>query len=1013
MKRKRTHPGASQPQKRRVRSRSGIVHASAHVNIKRQPTSATAAPAKDSSSDSSDGEDSQADDSSLSDSTEPAPFPDEGSSWESSSKEQGSSSEEEPASSARTLTQNAINSRRTASGPTLRTANDSEDESSPTSSASNSDSDSSSQSESGDNDGHDMAPFDSIPNDKPRPDSEIPWTKCMISKPRPPVPQVGQKLQAAQPSSPRDGAERLQLSKWDHASPHLHRDLFFVDSCGDPELAHRSLSQIWQRGDGPEGLAPSPAPSFLTTRTRYLPWEHQRPSEPRFPQPKRTEARPAGERMTAQKLPFPYSDPSAYVDGKRPGLPFPLSPSRIIRPHDRVRARGQDPISDTKEPKLSGKTTYVADQTKLPYGKKAKYYGVRQGRLPGIYYSWSDAKKQTEGCQCIFASFKIATDVEKYMNHAPGDCTYPSCSTSCSAAAESAQDTQGSIELQEQTECDCCGCPLRRSMTICKDCLWHPTAYLDRVSEREGLVPEQKSVLAAVARGENIFFTGAAGTGKSKLVHAIKTYLRGLGASVHIIAPTGIAAVNVEGWTMHSYASWDGNVSRVTLTDLCERAHQKKTWKRLTETDVLIIDEISMIENNSLTRLSQMLQAATSTSKRGDERQPFGGIQVVISGDFFQLAPVKPFDHCIDCGQRMEKIAGGLRRCEEHGDFELDEKFAFASPVWKACNFTMIELKHIHRQSEPALISILSTLRRGRQLTAEEGHVLQSHSVDVKRDEATKLKPTKEGASLINDYHIRMLPAEPLEYHAHDHFSWQQTLHPELGDLCTRSENFHGPLLALKGHLYQFDLELKHGMLVLLVANIDRNKGLVNGTIGTIVGFVEMKDDNMPRAYTKSRAKDREKFAGQIIYGDHRHYQVQQIRNFRDRLPETSRKWPVVQFKNGVKQVIFACCTITELGRCKPYSLLSRAQIPLLPGYAITIHKSQGMTLDRVVVDLDKCWEPGQAYVALSRARSLSGLIVETLPSSITADPIVEQFMLETFGEEEDDGELETAGEAA
>lgn len=205
---------------------------------------------------------------------------------------------------------------------------------------------------------------------------------------------------------------------------------------------------------------------------------------------------------------------------------------------------------------------------------------------------------------------------------------------------------------------------------------------------------------------------------------------------------------------------------------------------------------------------------------------------------------------------------------------------------------------------------------------------------------------------------MRLLPAAPLRYNASDHFQWNRVLHPELENLGARTGSSSASLRALKDHRYIFDLELKHGMLVLLVANIDRRKGLVNGSIGHIVGFVEMKDDNMPMAWT-SRNKDREKYAGQIIYGEHAGYRQHPIWRFRDALPEASRKWPVVQFKDGVKQVVFASYLVAELGRRKPYSLLSRTQVPLLPGWAITIHKSQGMTLDSVVVDLDKCWEPG------------------------------------------------------
>lgn len=103
-----------------------------------------------------------------------------------------------------------------------------------------------------------------------------------------------------------------------------------------------------------------------------------------------------------------------------------------------------------------------------------------------------------------------------------------------------------------------------------------------------------------------------------------------------------------------------------------------------------------MVESGSFTRLSQMLQSAMSTTQQRGGNLPFGGAQVIIAGDFFQLPPVRPFEHCFLCGQETKPGVPGVRTCLEHGDFELDDKFAFESPVWSACEFRTVNLKRVH-----------------------------------------------------------------------------------------------------------------------------------------------------------------------------------------------------------------------------------------------------------------------------------------------------------------------------
>ncbi|CZT17901.1 uncharacterized protein RCC_03738 [Ramularia collo-cygni] len=225
-------------------------------------------------------------------------------------------------------------------------------------------------------------------------------------------------------------------------------------------------------------------------------------------------------------------------------------------------------------------------------------------------------------------------------------------------------------------------------------------------------------------------------------------------------------------------------------------------------------------------------------------------------------------------------------------------------------------------------------------------------------------------------------------YQSVDHFHWEKH-HPEYQDRKITA--------SLSQHRYQDELELKQGMKVLLVANLDQERGLVNGSSGKIIGFEEMTDAKLPRA--KRKANDTSLDGEPLITHKHKRYAQERVREFKYQSKE-SQLWPIVRFTNGVERVIYAHCSITELGTTEPFSLLSKTQIPLIAGWAITIHKSQGMTLDNVVVTLGECFAPGQAYVALSRSKSLSTMIVQSLPSqrNLQPDPDVKSFMDKTFG---------------
>jgi len=152
-------------------------------------------------------------------------------------------------------------------------------------------------------------------------------------------------------------------------------------------------------------------------------------------------------------------------------------------------------------------------------------------------------------------------------------------------------------------------------------------------------------------------------------------------------------------------------------------------------------------------------------------------------------------------------------------------------------------------------------------------------------------------------------------------------------------------------------------MRVVLQANLDASGGLVNGSQGVITDFEPFDDKRLPRKLENNRNDAAMAMStAPSTRGAHAKYFEEQIKIYGKH--NTRKPWPIVRFDNGVTKTIFADCTASELGNEEPYSLLSRTQIPLMAGYAITVHKSQGMTLDRVIVDLSRAFEPSQIYVA-------------------------------------------------
>jgi DNA replication protein DnaC len=216
------------------------------------------------------------------------------------------------------------------------------------------------------------------------------------------------------------------------------------------------------------------------------------------------------------------------------------------------------------------------------------------------------------------------------------------------------------------------------------------------------LCKEQADLVGLIlSRTRNVFYTGSAGCGKSTVLKAFVKRFEAQGMKVNILAPTGRAALDINGTTTWTYAGWTPDHHKKPLKELKAGAHGKFVRKRLCETDVLVLDEISMIENLHLERLNAVMKEARNSDKA------FGGVQLVVTGDFCQLPPVRPFGHCIECGRDLIKNREETEyKCRNHGTYYDLDKWAFRSEAWKECDFVHVNLTTIHRQSDKVFIDM-------------------------------------------------------------------------------------------------------------------------------------------------------------------------------------------------------------------------------------------------------------------------------------------------------------------
>lgn len=409
-----------------------------------------------------------------------------------------------------------------------------------------------------------------------------------------------------------------------------------------------------------------------------------------------------------------------------------------------------------------------------------------------------------------------------------------------------------------------------------------------------------RKAMDLVRKGQSFFITGKAGTGKTMLLKKIVQECRARGKNIAVTAPTGIAAKNAEGKTLHSMF---GLKTFVFIPGQTRRwYHLDSARERIIKNlDILIIDEISMVRCDVLDMVDHSLQRIKGN------RKPFGGIQVIFFGDLFQLPPVVP-----DTDEELL-----------YKHYEKNSPYFFSSDVIKKMPFPVLELEKVHRQADKKFISILNNIREGKYLPSDRTTLNKRYKPGYEPSEnepSIYLRTRNWKVDAHNYSKLKKLPGEPDVFWAIVKDVFPENLYP--------TEN---------------PLKLKVGAKVMLIRNDNDNYKFVNGTQGIISSIYD----------------------GEI--------RVKTVDG--DLISLEQSKWELYDYIYN-----------EETKTIDPIVVGSFTQYPIKLAWAVTIHKSQGMTFEKAIIDARKSFAPGQVYVALSRCRSLDGL---TLTSRITENDIM------------------------
>lgn len=412
---------------------------------------------------------------------------------------------------------------------------------------------------------------------------------------------------------------------------------------------------------------------------------------------------------------------------------------------------------------------------------------------------------------------------------------------------------------------------------------------------------KQQLAFNKILSGENVFLSGPGGVGKS---HLVKYIMEKFYDSTVLVAPTGIAALNIGGATIHS-------TFKLPISVITSYHHKQIAESTAELFDVdgpvkrIVIDEKSMLRADAFIAMDMKLRYIRRINK------PFGGLQVIGVGDFFQLPPVLTDNE----SAKFKEVN--------------DSVFCFATDTWSACNFNYIELDQVMRQTDLEMIRNLQIIRRGENENLKESIAYFNHLSNQNADTIYELDPvflcsTNRSADDINQTHYDELDGKEYSFRA----KWDHDM-----------KIFPAPI----------DLNLKYGTKVMFLTNTPEYK---NGELGYVTGFVGNK-----------------------------------IEVTKDNHLEETVLVDVFEWRDAEYQNVNGSLVRKELGSFKQY--------PLKHAWAVTIHKSQGLTLPAAVIDFGRgCFTSGQAYVALSRVKNLNGLYLtrDLSKRDIIVAPEVKEF---------------------
>lgn len=400
---------------------------------------------------------------------------------------------------------------------------------------------------------------------------------------------------------------------------------------------------------------------------------------------------------------------------------------------------------------------------------------------------------------------------------------------------------------------------------------------------------QQFYAYSAMLSGRNIFLTGKAGVGKSHVLNKVIQDLEAEGKNIVVVAPTGIAAININGVTIH-------RAFKVPIKPLVEDA--KKIPSVIKEADTIVIDEISMARLDVFDYIAKIIIQASNYRVKYLNKKP---IQLIICGDFFQLPPVTTADE--------KKVL------DNYYGRDIGLGFAFESVYWTLHEFKNVILLDVVRQDNKEFIEYLNKIRLGDKTCIED---LYNRSSKVRDDSAINMCGLNRNVKAINDRGLSKIDAELVEYQS----------------IITYEDGIEGNEILKNSTSVEHILQLKVGARVMTLVN-DKYGVFYNGSMGEVV---DLADDYISVKLDNGWTVNIERY-----------------------------DWPIYKYDvdySGTKEKL----VIKQIGTV--------TQFPLKLAYAITIHKSQGQTFDKVNLS-PYSWDCGQLYVALSRVRSLDGLYID------------------------------------